>query len=386
VIDERGYVLTNYHVIDGATKIYVRLSGENRGSYADILAADKRCDLAVLRLIKSPANLKPLAFGDGSKVRKGDMIVLLATPFDAGAKNESPSASWGLVSKVRERLPGPADETKRAKPMNQYKTMIETDARLNRICSGGALLNLNGELVGLTTSLASLTGGDTAGGYAIPIDANVRKMIDVLKRGEEIEYGFLGVTVNPEDRSTGRGAMIADVAPGMPAARAGMRSRDIVTSLNGNPIREQEDLFLQISAALAGSEVDIEAVRDGTRLKFKVRLAKLPNNDDKDRVVSNRPKPVFGILVSYPMSGNLSFDANPPEGVVIVNLESGSPAEKQLKEWKDRSALVVTAVNGKAVRTPAEFYSEAKDKRSVALDIVEVTRESEPIHKRVTLP
>jgi serine protease Do len=381
VIDERGYVLTNYHVIEGATKIYVRLSGENRGSYADIRAADKRCDLAVLRLINPPANLKPLAFGDGSKVRKGDMIFVLATPFDAASKNQSPSASWGFVSKVRERLPGPADETKRAKPMNRYKTMIETECRLNRVCSGGALLNLNGELVGLTTSLASLTGGETAGAYAIPIDANVRKMIDILKRGEEIEYGFLGVTLGPEDRGTGRGVMIGDVAPGMPAARAGMQQGDIVTSLNGIPIHDQEDLFLNISAALAGTEAEIAVLRGGTRRTFKVRLSKSTHGEDK--IVSNRPH-VFGLRVDYLSA--LSVDDKTPEGVIVRDLDQNSPAEKQLKEWKDRSALVVVAVDGKAVRTPAEFYSEAKDKRSVALDIVELNRESEPVRKRITLP
>jgi serine protease Do len=384
VIDERGYLLTNYHVIEEATKIYVRLSGENRGSYADILAADKRSDLAVLRLITPPANLKPLPFGDGSKVRRGDMIFVLATPFDTASKNASPSASWGFVSKIRDSLPGPTDETKRAKALNQYKTMIQTDARLNRVCSGGALLNLNGELVGLTTSLASLTGGETSGGYAIPIDANVRKMIDILKRGDEIEYGFLGVTVGQEDRTGGRGVMIGDVAAGMPAARAGMRTRDIVTALNGNPVREQEDLFYNISAALAGTEVEIEALRDGSKLKFKVRLAKA--NHSEPRIVSNRPKPVFGLLVEYPMTSNLSFDSNPPEGVVITSLEPGSPAEKYLKEWKERGALVVVAVNGKAVRTPAEFYGECRGKSSLAMDVVEVNRESEPVRKRVTLP
>src|SRR5262245_50137266 len=193
VIHESGLVLTNFHVIEKAKKVFVRLPGPDRASYADILAADPRADLAVLKLIRGPGDLKPIKFGDGGKVRKGDWVISLANPFAAGFRDGSPSASWGIISNLRRPAPppGPVDETKRAKPLAQYAFLIQTDARLNLGCSGGALLNLDGELIGLSTALAARTGGETAGGYAIPLDANVRKMIEVLKRGEEIEYGFL---------------------------------------------------------------------------------------------------------------------------------------------------------------------------------------------------
>src|SRR5439155_17654125 len=123
------------------------------------------------------------------------------------------------------------DETKRARPLAEYGTLLQTDVRINLGCSGGELLNMDGELVGLTTALAAITGGEAAGGYALPMTANMRKMIAVLKRGEEIDYGFLGVSVNPDDRAAdGQGVMIQDVTPGMPAARAGLYSRDVVTA------------------------------------------------------------------------------------------------------------------------------------------------------------
>ena len=125
-------------------------------------------------------------------------------------------------------------------------------------------MNLDGQLVGLTTSLAARVGSDTAGGYAIPMDANVKKMIEVLKRGEEIEYGFLGVTVNTEAPGDGRGVEIRDVAQGQPAHRAGMLGGDTVVAINGNPVRDYDDLFLNISAVLAGSDAEIE-VRRGPR-------------------------------------------------------------------------------------------------------------------------
>jgi serine protease Do len=386
VIDANGSVLTNFHNIDKATKIYVRLPGSGRGSYADILAADARSDLAVLRMQNPPPDLKAIPFGDGGKVRKGDWIVVVASPFSAGFRDVSPSASWGIVSNVRRALPGPSDEVKRAKPLAQYGTMIQTDSRLNQFASGGALLNLDGQMVGLTSSLAAKTGGEAAGGYAIPLDANVKKMVEVLKRGEEIEYGFLGVSVNPDARSEGRGVVIADVSPGMPAARAGMIGGDVVTAINGNPVREQEDLFLNVSAALAGSEAEIEFRRGNQTRTAKVRLSKSTHSEPV--IASNKPPPVFGLRVDY--LSLVQMDWAPPEGVIIREKEDGiqpgSAADKKLKEWADRARLIVLAVDGKPVPTPADFYREATGKPSITLDIMEAGRDGDSTRKKVTLP
>jgi serine protease Do len=382
VIDASGLVLTNFHVIDRATKIYVRLPGANRGSYADIVAADGRSDLAVLKMLVPPADLKAIKFGDSAKVRKGDWVIALANPFAAGFKDGSPSASWGIVANLRRRAPGPPDETKRAKPLSQYGTLLQTDARLNLGCSGGALVNLDGELVAMTTALAAVAGGETAGGYAIPIDANVKKMIEVLKLGEEIEYGFLGVTVLPDARGDSGGVRVADVAAGLPAARAGMLSGDLVTSINGNPIREQDDLFLNVSAALAGTEAQIEVNRGGTLRTIKVRLAKSSHGEPV--IASNRPKPFHGLRVDY--ASTLSIDTNPPEGVLVKELELGSAAEKKLKDWADRAKLIVVAVDGKPVPTPAEFYRLTAGKASATLDIVEAGRDPQTSREKKTIP
>src|SRR5262249_52780164 len=158
-----------------ATKVYVRVpvKGGSAGSYADIHAADPRSDLAVLRLIQPPERLTAVTFGDGGKVRKGDWVIALANPYAAGFRDGSPSAPWGIVSNLRRRAPGGYRETDATKTLHHYGTLIQTDARLNLGCSGGALLNLDGELIGLTTSLAALTGGEGAGGYAVPMDANL---------------------------------------------------------------------------------------------------------------------------------------------------------------------------------------------------------------------
>jgi serine protease Do len=383
VIDDRGLVLTNYHVIEGAKKIYIRLPGPGRGSYADIMAADQRSDLAVLKMLQPPVDLTAVPFGDGGKVRKGDWVISLANPFAAGFRDGSPSADLSIIANLRRRVPGPSDEVKRSKPLAQYGTLIQTGARLHPGTSGGALLNLNGELIGLTTSLAAVAGSDTPAGYAIPIDANVKKMIEVLKRGEEVEYGFLGVTVNPDARDPGPGVRILDVAAGMPAARAGLMPRDVVMSINGIAVREQDDLFLNIAAALAGSEVDIEVRRPGfanTRT-FKARLAK--SSHQEKVIASSRPRSVFGLRVDY--SSTLAMESGAPEGVLVKEVEPGSAAEKKLKDWMARASLIVVAVDGQPVPTPAEFYRLTASKGTVTLDIIEAGRAG-ATRERKTLP
>ncbi|HVK08911.1 MAG TPA: PDZ domain-containing protein, partial [Gemmataceae bacterium] len=312
----------------------------------------------------------------------GDWVIALANPFSAGFKDGSPSASWGILSNVRRRAPR-TDETDRSRPLAQHGSLLQTDARLALGSSGGALFNLNGEMIGLTTALAAVTGGETAGGYAVPLDDNVRRMIDVLKRGEEIEYGLLGVTVDPDDRTGGRGVRIRDVGAGTPAARAGLVQGDVVVGINGNPVREQDDLFFHISAALAGTETKVDLLRDGRPRAVEVRLTKAKN--DKRTVVSNPPKPVFGLSVDYASTG--SVDGNTPDGVLVKEgFEPGSPAERKLKDWAAQARLIVTAVNGKPVATPAEFYKEAAGKPAVRLSIVEAGRRPDARHEDVTLP
>src|SRR5581483_8531300 len=193
VLSAQGLVLTSYHVVRDAAKAFVRLPG-GKGSYADIHAADPRSDLAVLRLLSSKTlPVRPLPLGDGGKLERGQFVLSLANPFAAGFRDGQPSASWGIISNLRRRASGLKREEDGFKTLHHYGTLVQLDARLNLGCSGGALVNIKGEVVGLTTSWAGIHGGETPGGFAIPFDAGMRRIIDVLLRGEEVEYGFLGV-------------------------------------------------------------------------------------------------------------------------------------------------------------------------------------------------
>src|SRR5207253_2751972 len=125
-----------------------------------------------------------------------------------------------------------------------YGTLLQTDARLNLGCSGGALVNLKGEMIGLTTALAAIQGGETPGGFAIPIDSVMRRIIEVLMRGEEVEYGFLGVRFDHDRSERGEGVMVAHVYPGSAADQVGLRARDLILAVDAVPVRYTDDLLL----------------------------------------------------------------------------------------------------------------------------------------------
>lgn len=363
LIDERGLVLTNYHVVREATKIYVRLPGR-KGSYADIHAADPRSDLAVLRLLD--ASLFPLPaikLGDGDRVKKMDFVVSLANPFAAGFPDGSPSASWGIISNIRRRAPGTPREEERTRTLHHYGTLLQTDARLNFGCSGGALLNLHGELVGLTTALAALSGSETAGGFALPMTDRMKAILAKLKTGEEVEYGFLGVQPYP-NFPRGDGVPLQWVTEGSPAYLAGVRVEDRILEINGLAIQDIDELFLTVGTLFAGSKVRV-VVRSPNRPTRTVTmtLAKFYVAGPGPVLASTKPPALRGIRVDYTSvlymrrtsPGGQATYREIPAGVVVREVQSGSAAATAQLHLNE----VITHVNNQAVNTPAEFYREA---------------------------
>jgi S1-C subfamily serine protease len=355
VLDAAGLVLTNAHVVRGATKVYVRLPG-NRGSYADIHALDPRSDLAVLKLLDKVPDLKPLKFGDGGKLRKGQFVLSLANPFAAGFRDGSPSASWGIVSNLRRRAPGgQTSELDRTKPtLHHYGTLIQTDTRVVVGCSGGALVNLDGELVGMITAQAALVGSEAPGGFAIPFDDGLKRIVEVLRRGEEVEYGFLGVQMDQNARPA-RGVKIDHAVPGSPARKAGLAAGDIILTIGGHPVQDIDDLFLFIGTQLAGNSVNLEVDGGGGKRSVTVKLAKfyVPGS-----VIASKQTPArAGLRVDFtsiiPQRGPIFGGYKDiPDGVVIRDVVANSPAaEARLQPDK-----VITHVNRKAVHSPEEFY------------------------------
>jgi S1-C subfamily serine protease len=361
VIDVReALILTNYHVVRGATKLYVRLPG-GKGSYANIHAADPRSDLAVLQLInKIP--LKAIKLGDGGKARKGQMVLTIGNPYAAGYPDGSPSASWGIISNIRRRAPDKnRTELANRKPLHIYGTLLQTDARLNLGCSGGALIDLHGELIGLTTALAGITGGETPGGFAVPVDDTMRRIIDTLKGGKEVEYGFLGVSFR--DPLVSQGVVVEYVFTGSPAEEARLYVGDVILSVNGTPVRRINDVFLPLAKLPPRARVRLEVRRlvGGVPRTIPVE-AILAKYAVLGKIIAARRPEFRGLRVDYtslllqpPLAGQ---DPVARPGVLVCDIRSKSRADKP----DLRPADVITRVNGRAVTTPGEFYRAVEGK------------------------
>jgi serine protease Do len=369
IVADAGLVLTPYHVVRDATKVYVRVGP--RGSYADIFAADYRSDLAVLKLLAPPRDLKAVTFGDGGALRKGQFILVLSSPFVAGARDAGANVSCGVVSNLRRRVVTAgreAGEKDYRRPLREFGTLIQTDAGRALGSSGAAVVNLKGELVGMTTALAPFPGGE-AGGFAYPFDQNLRRIVQVLATGREVEYGFLGVTLTA---ARSGGVRLVGVTPGSPAERAGLLPEDVIVEAQGVPLHDTDDLFLHVGAALAGTDVELVVKTPGGPPRAAtVRLAKYYYPEPLPNIASARPGPVRGLRVEYTsvlvqMPG-AKQDAIPP-GVVAREVQPGSPAERaELKPWQD----VIVKVNGLAVSTPDEFYRAARGAGPLVLTLAD---------------
>lgn len=406
VIDDSGLVLTPAHVVEGATKIYVHLPGRT-GSYADIHAADTRNDLAVLKLIAPPPGLKAIAFGDvrlgtgrdKPTVSGGKLVVLMAYAYAAAFPLDRPSAALGSITTVRRYLTIPNSENLQKFHSYYYHgPLLEHDAKVNAGVSGAALLDLDGKLIGLTTTAPVLGSGEKAPEYAFPMDAKLRRVIDVLRRGEEVEYGYLGVgLVREGDRGYNPNVVqIGSVVPLGPTARAGAFEGDIITHIDGARIQKYEELLTHISSALAGSKVTLTLQRGrGQPGDVTVTLGKLRHM--QPFIASVRPAPVFGLRIDH---GSVLAQQNDerkniqilaegvPVGVSVAEVLAGSPAEAAFKKLGgDPQRWLVTHVDGTAVANPGEFYRAAKDLKSVKLTVIDPT---EPRSKRqvreVSLP
>lgn len=360
VVDARGLILTNYHVVLDATKVYVRLPG-GKGSYANIHAADPRSDLAVLKLIDENLALTPIALGKAEDVRRGQQVIAIANPYAAGQVDGQSSVSVGVISNLRRRIPGrPQLKELNANPLYQFGILMQTDARMALGSSGGALVNLQGECIGLTTSLAALAGSDAQGGFAMPMLAPIRKIVEVLKRGEEVDYGFLGVSFEDIPTPGGVGVAVGKATMGSPAAmQAGLNPGDVLVSVGDIQVRDLTDLMLGLGLCFAGEKTTLGIVRDdgGRPEKRDVTLVKYSFLSDKTIASSMGKRPyVGGMRVDY-ASVVVHASRMPrsiPRGVVVIDVEPGSKADK-LKFAKNTT--FITHVAGVAVNTPAEFYA-----------------------------
>ncbi len=270
IIDARGYIVTNNHVVEGADELEVILQDGSRFP-ASLTGTDPRTDLAVVRIEPSGAVLTPLPFGDAESLRVGQIVLAVGSPFAL-----SSSVTQGIISFIGRTGVGLAD----------YEDFIQTDAAINPGNSGGALVDLGGRLVGINTAIASRTGGYDGIGFAIPVDL-VRSVTDELIESGFVSRGWLGVIIQDitpglaAEFSEENGIIVSEVTPGGPADLAGVATGDVIVELDGKPVESVPWFRNEVASLDPGDPVTLLVSRSGRRSTIRAEAGELPGGGSR---------------------------------------------------------------------------------------------------------
>jgi putative serine protease PepD len=260
VYDSDGHIVTNNHVVQGADSISVTFPDNSKYS-AKVVGTDPSTDLAVLKVDAPASKLHPLTLGDSSALGVGDGVVAIGSPFGL-----EETVTTGIVSALDRNISS----------TNSYSIAgaIQTDAAINHGNSGGPLLNMAGDVVGITTQIESESGGNDGVGFAVPSNT-IKAVVSRLARGQKVEHPYLGVLV--ATAANGNGARLATVKSGSPAAAAGLKAGDVITSFGGEQIASADDLTAAVAAKHPGDKVSVAYVRGGATKTADVTIGTRPS-------------------------------------------------------------------------------------------------------------
>lgn len=350
IIRKDGLILTNNHVVEKAQEITVTLSGKQQYK-AKILGRDPKTDLAVIK-IDPKAALITASLGNSDELRVGDWVMAIGNPF--GLSN---TVTSGIVSaKGRTIGAGPYDD------------FIQTDASINPGNSGGPLINAVGEVVGVNSAIFSQSGGNVGIGFAIPIDL-AKKITDQLRKNGKVVRGWLGIraqAVSQQAASSsglshfaGEIQTVTEVTENSPAAEAGIRVGDVIIEFNGKPLSKNPDLRTMIADTAPGHKITLKIVREKLERVASVRIGELPDDGDGSQQVEARD-PELGLRVQrITPESSRRLGLSSIKGVLVLEVQSGSPAEQVGLEPAD----VIREVNQKPVNNVKDFERAVRQGR-----------------------
>ena len=356
VISKDGYILTNNHVVEGATKVEVNFLGEENDVYheARIVGRDPLTDSALIQLVEPKKDLIEVKFGDSAQMQPGDWVMAIGNPFGLAH-----TVSVGVISATARSFPI-AEQ--------RFADVLQTDAAINPGNSGGPLLNARGEVVGINTAIYtdSRNAGNIGIGFAVPINS-VRELIPQLRTGK-VSRGVIGVSVSPvpaealaefglKDR---RGALVGTVSRGKPAAKAGIEPGDVILEFNGKAVKNRDELVATVVSTKPGLTVPVKILRDKQEKIVSLTVDELDLDDEGTRAAEQQrtsvepdeePSQGFGITLTAltpEMAKRLRL--SDAQGVLVSDVEQGSPAFRAGLARGD----VITRVNRQPVRTPQD--------------------------------
>ncbi len=339
IIDKSGLILTNNHVVQKATDITV-VTSDAKEYKAKLIGTDQRTDLALIRIQDADRAFPTLTLGDSDKMEVGDWVISIGNPLGL-----SHTVTQGIIS-AKARFLG----------LGPYDNFIQTDAPVNPGNSGGPLLNLRGEVIGVTTAMA------TAQAIAFAIPSNTAKQVSAqLREKGRVVRGFIGVSIQEVTRDLAKalglkepkGALVGDVVQGGPADKGGIRRGDVITAFAGKPIQTANDLPLIVAGTPVGRTVPVTIIREGKEMTLQVQVQELKEEKKTPKPEkASQPRGELGLEVAdITPALQKRLDLKDTSGVVVMNVRSGSPADRAGIEEGD----VILSVNRKQVSNTKEF-------------------------------
>ncbi|MFG1344981.1 Do family serine endopeptidase [Xanthobacter autotrophicus DSM 431] len=364
IISADGYVVTNNHVVDGADEVDVTTT-DGKEYVAKVIGTDPRTDVALLK-IDNVTNLPWVKLADGAP-RVGDWVIAVGNPFGLGG-----TVTAGIVSaRGRDIGSGPYDD------------FIQIDAPINRGNSGGPTFSLNGEVIGMNTAIVSPSGGNVGIAFAIPSET-VKTVVAQLRDKGSVARGYIGVQIQPvtEDLASGlgikdaEGALVAQVQPNTPGAKAGLKAGDVIVKVNNEPIKEARDLTRKVGMMKPGTEIQLSLIRDTKPMNLSVVLDQLPNDkqvasrsdapQSEDDSAGGKDLPRLGLQ----LAPSKSVQGAGSEGVVVTGVDPNGPAAQRGFKTGD----VILKVGDKAVSTPKDVRdglaaAKAENRKAVLIQV-----------------
>jgi len=350
IVDAAGLVMTNNHVIEGATEVKIALA-DKREFEAEIMLKDSRTDLAVLRVKDGRERFPAIEIGNSDELQVGDVVLAIGNPFGVGQ-----TVTHGIVSALARTQVGITD----------YQFFIQTDAAINPGNSGGALVDLSGRLVGLNTAIFSRSGGSQGIGFAIPVNMVKVVVASAKGGGTTVKRPWLGAklqNVTPDiAESLGlkrpAGALVATVSEKSPAARAGLKTGDLIVAIDGQTVEDQNAFDYRFATKPVGGTAQIGIVRGGKEMTLKIALETAPETP-RDEIVIRSRSPFMGMKIaniSPALADELRISES-LEGVAVVDVEAGSLAQNLGFQKGD----VIAAVNNEKIARTRDLDRLAKD-------------------------